>query len=189
MMKYKLWINGKACDAVNGEILAVENPATGEIIDSVPDAGKEDVDLAVAAAKSAFDDGRWSKKTPAERSAVLSKMADIIEARSDEIARIESEDTGKPFDFVSLGGDIPFAVDNLRFFAAAARDIKGSASGEYAQGYTSILRNEPWCYGWYCSLELPIVNGDMENWSSVSCGLYFDYKACSDYTSYYAITR
>ncbi len=142
-MKYKLWINGKACDAVNGEILAVENPATGEIIDSVPDAGKEDVDLAVAAAKSAFDDGRWSKKTPAERSAVLSKMADIIEARSDEIARIESEDTGKPFDFVSLGGDIPFAVDNLRFFAAAARDIKGSASGEYAQGYTSILRNEP----------------------------------------------
>lgn len=142
-MKYKLWINGKACDAINGEVLPVENPATGEIIDTVPDAGKADVDLAVAAAKEAFDDGRWSKKTPAERAAVLFKMADLIEARSEEIARIESEDTGKPFEFVSAGGDIPFAIDNLRFFAAAARDIKGSGSGDYANGYTSILRKEP----------------------------------------------
>ncbi len=142
-MKYKLWINGKACDAINGEVLPVENPATGEIIDTVPDAGKADVDLAVAAAKEAFDDGRWSKKTPAERAAVLFKMADLIEARSEEIARIESEDTGKPLAFVSAGGDIPFAIDNLRFFAAAARDIKGSGSGDYANGYTSILRKEP----------------------------------------------
>ena len=142
-MKYKLWIDGKACTAVNGAVLEVENPATGEIIDTVPDAGKEDVDLAVAAAKAAFEDGRWSKKTPAERSAVLLKMADIIESRSDEIARIESEDTGKPFEFVSAGGDIPFAIDNLRFFAGAAREIGGSASGEYAPEHTSILRREP----------------------------------------------
>ncbi len=142
-MTYKLWINGQACDAISGAVLDVENPATGEIIDTVPDAGKEDVDLAVAAAKAAFEDGRWSKKTPAQRSAVLSKMADLIEARSEEIARIESEDTGKPYEFVSKGGDVPFAVDNLRFFAAAARDLNGSASGEYADGYTSILRKEP----------------------------------------------
>ncbi|MDA7746312.1 aminobutyraldehyde dehydrogenase [Psychromonas sp.] len=142
-MKYKLWINGEYCTAVDGAVLEVENPATGEIIDRVPDAGKADVDLAVAAAKQAFEDGRWSKKTPAERSAVLLKMADIIEARSDEIARIESEDTGKPFEFVSAGGDIPFAIDNLRFFAGAAREISGSASGEYSAAHTSILRREP----------------------------------------------
>jgi betaine-aldehyde dehydrogenase len=142
-MKYKLWINGKACTAADGAVLEVENPATGEIIDTVPDAGKADVDLAVAAAKQAFEDGRWSKKTPAERSAVLLKMADIIESRRDEIARIESEDTGKPFEFVSAGGDIPFAIDNLRFFAGAAREISGSASGEYGAGHTSILRREP----------------------------------------------
>ncbi len=142
-MKYKLWINGKACDAVSGRVLQVENPATGKTIDTVPDAGKEDVDLAVAAARQAFDDGRWSKKTPAERAAVLLRMADMIEARSEEIARIESEDTGKPYEFVSAGGDIPFAVDNLRFFASAAREVTGAASGEYAEGYTSILRKEP----------------------------------------------
>jgi betaine-aldehyde dehydrogenase len=142
-MKYKLWINGKACNAVDGAVLDVENPATGRIIDTVPDAGVEDVNLAVAAAKQAFEDGRWSKKTPAERAAVLMKMADIIESRSDEIARIESEDTGKPFEFVSAGGDIPFAIDNLRFFAGAAREISGSASGEYASEHTSILRREP----------------------------------------------
>lgn len=60
-----------------------------------------------------------------------------------EIARLESEDTGKPYDFVSLGSDIPFAIDNLKFFASAARDISGSSSGEYAEGFTSILRREP----------------------------------------------
>ncbi|MGL6261494.1 aminobutyraldehyde dehydrogenase [Vibrio sp. WXL210] len=142
-MKYKLWINGMACDAISGATMDVENPATGEIIDRVPDGGAEDSDLAVAAAKEAFDDGRWSNKTPAERAAVLLKMADLIEARSDEFARIESEDTGKPLEFVSAGGDIPFVIDNLRFFAGATREINGSASGEYAQGYTSILRKEP----------------------------------------------
>ncbi|MBD0784890.1 aminobutyraldehyde dehydrogenase [Vibrio sp. Y2-5] len=142
-MTYKLWINGQACDAISGAVLDVENPATGEIIDTVPNAGLEDVNLAVAAAKTAFEDGRWSKKTPAQRSAVLAKMADLIEARSEEFARIESEDTGKPYEFVSAGGDVPFAIDNLRFFAAAARDLHGAAAGEYAEGYTSILRREP----------------------------------------------
>lgn len=142
-MKYKLWINGQSCEAKNGAVLAVENPATGEIIDHVPDAGIEDVNAAVKAAKDAFENGSWSKIPPAERSAVLHKMAQLIEARADEIARIESEDTGKPFEFVSAGGDIPFAIDNLKFFAAAARDISGASSGEYAEGYTSILRREP----------------------------------------------
>ncbi len=142
-MKFKLWINGKACDAQSGDVLTVENPATGKMIDTVPDAGQADVDLAVAAAKAAFDDGRWAKKTPAERAAVLNKMADLLEARSEEIAHLESEDTGKPYEFVSAGGDIPFAIDNLRFFASAARDTTGSGSGEYAEGYTSILRKEP----------------------------------------------
>lgn len=142
-MSKKLWINGIACHAISGAKMAVENPATGEVIDYVADAGIEDVDLAVQAAKTAFDDGRWSKKTPAERSAVLYKMAEIIESRMAEIARLESEDTGKPYDFVSLGSDIPFAIDNLKFFASAARDISGSSSGEYAEGFTSILRREP----------------------------------------------
>ncbi|MBF9002120.1 aminobutyraldehyde dehydrogenase [Vibrio nitrifigilis] len=142
-MKYQLWINGEACDARNGAVLNVENPATGEIIDTVPNAGNDEVNMAVSTAKAAFEDGRWSKKTPAERAAVLAKMADLIEARCEEFARIESEDTGKPYDLVSLGSDIPFAIDNLRFFASAARNVKGSGSADYTPGYSSILRKEP----------------------------------------------
>ncbi|MCA2016421.1 aminobutyraldehyde dehydrogenase [Vibrio tritonius] len=142
-MKYQLWINGEACDARNGAILSVENPATGEIIDTVPNAGCDDVNMAISSAKQAFEDGRWSKKTPGERAAILAKMADLIEARSEEFARIESEDTGKPYNLVSMGSDIPFAIDNLRFFASATRNMRGSASAEYTTGYSSILRKEP----------------------------------------------
>jgi betaine-aldehyde dehydrogenase len=121
----------------------VENPASGETLAQVIDASGADVDRAVKAAHSAFYDGRWSRKTPAERSLALWRLADLLEARSAEFARLESENTGKPYEFLSLGADLPFAVDNLRFFAAAARDTHGSSAGEYAAGYTSIYRREP----------------------------------------------
>ncbi len=99
-----------------------------------------DVDAAVQAAKTAFYDGRWSRQTPKERSKVLLRIADLVEARQEEVARIESENSGKPYEFLSLGADLPFCVDNLRFFAAAARDTHGRHAGEYAPGYTSIYR-------------------------------------------------
>jgi len=142
-MEFKLWIDGRWAASKGHGVLEVEDPATGNIVDKVVNACSEDVDAAVKAAKTAFYDGRWSGKTPGQRSAVLLKMADLIEARSEEIARIESEDTGKPFQAVSLGADIPFAVDNLRFFAAAARDTGGNHAGEYFPGTTSIYRREP----------------------------------------------
>jgi betaine-aldehyde dehydrogenase len=142
-MKFKLWIDGRWTDTKGGGKLAVENPATGETVDEVIDASRDDVDLAVQAASKAFYDGRWSRITPGERSQVLLKMADLIDSRKEELAKIESEDTGKPFEFVSLGADVPFGVDNLRFFAAAARDTGGNSAGEYAEGYTSLYRSEP----------------------------------------------
>lgn len=123
--------------------MTIENPATGEKLAEVVDASPADVDRAVQAAQTAFYDGRWSKLTPGERSLALWKLADLIEARAPELARVESENTGKPYEFLSLGGDLPFAVDNLRFFAAAARDIHGFSAGEYAKGYTSLFRKEP----------------------------------------------
>ena len=140
-MEYGLWING-AWQSGSGTI-DVENPATGQTVAQVATAGEAEVNAAVAAAKTAFDDGRWSKLSPGERSTVLWKMADIIEARSDELAKIETEDTGKPYEFISKGGDLPFVVDNLRFFATAARDTGGSSAGEYNSAYTSMLRREP----------------------------------------------
>jgi betaine-aldehyde dehydrogenase len=142
-MTYKLWIEGRWQDTQGGKMMAIENPATGAVIAEVIDASRADVDRAVQAAHTAFYDGRWSKLTPAERSLAIWKLADLLEARKEEFAKLESENTGKPYQFVSLGGDLPFAVDNLRFFAAAARDTHGYSSGEYAKGYTSIYRREP----------------------------------------------
>lgn len=142
-MDYRLWIDGQWRDSRGGGHRAIENPATGETIAEVSEANPEDVHAAVQAAHKAFYDGRWSKKTPSERSLALLKLADLMEARSDEFARVESENTGKPYQFVSAGADIPFTIDNLRFFAAAARQVAGAHAGEYLGGYTSMLRREP----------------------------------------------
>jgi betaine-aldehyde dehydrogenase len=142
-MEHKLWIDGKWEDTKGGKMIPIEDPATGKKIAEVVDASREDVDRAVQAAKRAFYDGRWSKKTPGERSKIIWKLADVIEANIEAIAKLESENTGKPYAFVSLGGDIPFAVDNLRFFASAARDTHGSHAGEFMAGYTSMYRREP----------------------------------------------
>ncbi len=143
MMEHRLWIKGAWSDSQDGRRMAIENPATGATIAEVVDAGPQDVDRAVAAAREAFYDGRWSRKTPGERSAALWRLADLVEANAESLARVESENTGKPYHFGSLGADLPFLVDNLRFFAAAARDTHGNSAGEYMSGYTSIFRREP----------------------------------------------
>jgi betaine-aldehyde dehydrogenase len=143
MPTHKLWIDGAWSDSTGGQTMPIENPATGQAIAEVVDASRADVDRAVQAARAAFYDGRWSRKTPAERSKILWKLADLMEAEAESLARVESENTGKPYAFLSLGGDVPFAIDNLRFFAAAARDVHGSHAGEYMAGYTSIFRREP----------------------------------------------
>ncbi len=142
-MVYRLWIDGKWVDSQAGGKMSIENPATGETIAQVQEARREDVDRAVKVAKTAFYDGRWSRKSPGERSEAIWKLADLIEARSEEFARVESENTGKPYKFLSLASDIPFTVDNLRFFATVARDTHGSHAGEFMPGYTSIYRREP----------------------------------------------
>ena len=120
----------------------VINPATEKILAEIPDADAAAVDKAVAAAKKAFDSGVWSGKSPAERAAVLFKLADLVEKNLPRLAEMESANTGKPLK-LARDGDIPFAVDNLRFFASAARLMEGSASQEYVPGYTSILRRDP----------------------------------------------
>jgi betaine-aldehyde dehydrogenase len=142
-MEHKLWIEGKWVDSRGGGMMAVENPATGKKIAEVVDASAEDVDLAVRAAVSAFADGRWSKLVPSERSKIIWKLADLLEAHAEEFARLESENTGKPYKFVSLGADLMFSIDNLRFFAGAARDTHGSHAGEFWPGYTSMYRRDP----------------------------------------------
>ena len=142
-MQTKLFINGQWQDSDGGAGMAILNPATGKQIATIPDGSRADVDRAVQAAKTAFYDGRWSRKTPGERSLALFRLAELLEQHGAEIGRIESENAGKPYAQLTMAGDVPFAVDNLRFFAAAARDTHGSRAGEFAAGYTSMFRREP----------------------------------------------
>jgi betaine-aldehyde dehydrogenase len=120
----------------------VRDPATGEAIAEVADASAADAERAVAAAHAAFRRGDWSRITPGERAAVLDRMADLLEERADDFARTESRNTGKPLKF-SSAFDVPLTIDNIRFFAAAARNLEGKASGEYLDGLTSTIRREP----------------------------------------------
>lgn len=142
MQTYKLWINGAWVDGDGGK-MTIENPANNETIAEVVNASSKDVDKAVQAANAAYADGRWSKLTPGERSLAIWRLADLLEANAEAFAKAETENTGKPYSFLSLGADIPFGVDNLRFFAAAARDTHGNSAGEYAKGYTSIYYHDP----------------------------------------------
>lgn len=142
-MDYKLWIDGAWVDPVAGGTRSIENPATGQTIATVAEATAQDVDKAVQAAHKAFYDGRWSKLTPKDRSVALWRLGDLLNQHLEKFARVESDNTGKPYEFVSLGADMPFTVDNLRFFSAAARDTHGYSAGEYMPGATSIYRREP----------------------------------------------
>ena len=117
----------------------VLNPATGETIATVPSMGSDDVDAAVERAAAALPE--WLDATPGERSALLHSLADVLEANVEELAQIESRNVGKP---ISLAREeMPFCVDNLRFFAGAARLLEGKSAGEYIKGYTSMIRREP----------------------------------------------
>ena len=121
-------------------MLNVLNPATGETIADVPVAGPEDVDHAVAKARSAFK--AWSNTTPAERQDALLKLADAVEKHSDELAEIEARNAGKPV-HAMREDEMPVCVDELRFFAGAARLLEGKSAGEYMPNRTSFVRREP----------------------------------------------
>jgi len=137
---HALLIDGE--DVVTARTRTVVNPADGEPIAEVADGTAQDAERAVAAAKASYRRGDWSRITPGERAAVLDKLADLLEERADEFARVESLNTGKPLKF-SSAFDLPLSIDNLRYFASAARNLEGKASGEYLEGYTSTIRREP----------------------------------------------
>ena len=115
------------------------NPATAEVIARVPAGTAEDVDAAVEAAKAALPG--WLDSTPGERAELLLRLADVLDANAEELARIESRNVGKPLG--SAREEMPVCSDNLRFFAGAARLLEGKSAGEYLRGYTSLVRREP----------------------------------------------
>ena len=136
---YKNFVGGEWVDAASGETMEVVNPATGETVAEVPRSSAEDVDRAVAAANAALP--AWLDATPKERSELLHKLADVLDDNAEELAQLESVNVGKPL--MASRDELPFAADNLRFFAGAARNLEGKSAGEYITGYTSIIRREP----------------------------------------------
>ncbi|MEQ9163451.1 MAG: aldehyde dehydrogenase family protein, partial [Ilumatobacter fluminis] len=133
-----IWLGGELVSA-GGAPRRLVDPASGAVLAEIADADVADVDHAVTAAVGAR--AAWARTTPADRALVLLRLADRIEADIDNLAMLEAANTGKPL--AAAAAEIPFAVDNLRFFAGAARTPTTQAAGEYVAGYTSMLRREP----------------------------------------------
>ena len=137
--QYKNFVGGESVDAVEGGTMEVLNPATGETIAEVPSGTEADVERAVDAARKAQPE--WAEATPKERSEVLLKLADLVDEHAEELAQLETLNVGKPL--MASRDEMPFAADNLRYYAGAARNLEGKATGEYIKGYTSMIRREP----------------------------------------------
>jgi phenylacetaldehyde dehydrogenase len=131
----KMLIDGRMVGALSGKTFEVYNPATGQVIANVPEGDKADVDLAVAAARRAFDNGVWARVSPSEKSRMLWRIADLIERDLEELAELESIDNGKPY-AVARVADLPLAVDMFRYMGGWATKIGGrtipwSLPGQY----------------------------------------------------------
>ena len=152
MKAFQNFINGQHVDAVDGRTTAVVNPATGEQYATAALSGEADIDNAMKAASAAYD--TWRDTTPSERSLALFRLADAVESRAEELIALEVENCGKPI-HLTRSEEIPPMVDQIRFFATAARHLEGKSAAEYMHNMTSFIRREsigvcaqvaPWNY-------------------------------------------
>ena len=134
------FIDGKTCDALSGQSDVVRDPSNSRVVAEITLSGADDVDRAVQAARSAY--GEWSRATPADRSGVLTTFARLLSDRAEEIANLESRIAGKPIR-LAREFDVPGTIDNVAFFAGAARNLEGKATAEYSADHTSSIRREP----------------------------------------------
>ena len=140
MTELKNFVGGKYTDSRDGRTSDVIDPSTGEAYTQAPVSSADDVDAALKTAADAFTS--WKDTTPAERSLALLKIADAVEARAGELADVEGRNTGKPL-ALTMSEELPPIVDQLRFFAGAARVLEGKSAGEYMRDHTSFVRREP----------------------------------------------
>ena len=140
LRELKNFVNGEYVSATSGETSEVINPATGQAYATAPVSSAADVDAAYKVADKAFEE--WSNFTPGERQLALFRIADALEARAEEMADTESENTGKPRSTL-VEYEVLVSVDQIRFFAGAARNLEGRATAEYAKDHTSSIRREP----------------------------------------------
>ncbi|WP_116997912.1 gamma-aminobutyraldehyde dehydrogenase [Desertimonas flava] len=140
MKAFQNFVNGSHVDAADGRTTPVIDPTTGEQYATAPLSSGADIDAAMAAAAAAFP--AWRDATPSQRSLALLRIADAMEARADELIATEVANTGKPI-ALTRSEEIPPMVDQVRFFAGAARHLEGKSAGEYMENMTSIIRREP----------------------------------------------
>ncbi len=140
LQPFRNFVNGRYVDAADGDTVPVVDPTTGEQYATAPRSGAADIDAAMAAAADAFEG--WANATPSERSLALLRIADAIEARGEELIELESRNCGKPVE-LTRSEEIPPMVDQIRFFAGAARLLEGKSAGEYMENLTSWVRREP----------------------------------------------
>jgi betaine-aldehyde dehydrogenase len=133
-------IGGELQAAKDGATTELVDPSTGQVYATAPLSGPEDVDAACRAAAEGF--ATWREATPAERQRAMLRIADAMEERAEELVRAECENTGKPFQ-LTMDEELPPSVDQIRFFAGAARVLEGRSAGEYMAGHTSYVRREP----------------------------------------------
>ena len=138
-MKTNILINNELVKG-DSEIEKIINPVNSEVIVEIPQSSNEQVNKAVESAQKAFVE--WSRTTPADRSGMLLKFADLIDKNAEEIAKIESMNTGKPY-HLALNDELPAISDVFRFYAGACRNMTGALAGEYMQGFTSMIRRDP----------------------------------------------
>ena len=134
------FVNGKFVDSKSGKTTDLVNPATGKVFATAPNSNEADIDAALKAAAAAFPG--WRDSTPSVRQKALLKIADALEANAEKLVAIESENCGKPIS-VTMSEEIPPMIDQIRFFAGAARNLEGKSAGEYMPGMTSFIRREP----------------------------------------------
>jgi betaine-aldehyde dehydrogenase len=133
-------IGGEAAAPADGRYDDLVDPSTGEVFASAPVSGAADVDRAMRAAATAFE--QWRDTTPSDRQRAMLKFADAVEAHADELVAAESQNTGKPLG-LTASEELPPAIDQIRFFAGAARLLEGRSAGQYLNGYESYVRREP----------------------------------------------
>lgn len=140
MRTLKNFINGELVDSVDGQTSDIINPTTGQVYAKAQLSGQEDINRAYAAAASAFE--TWRHTTPSERQQMLLRIAEVFSEHGEELVALECENTGKPIQ-VTMTEELPPMLDQIRFFAGAARVLEGRSAGEYMKGFTSIIRREP----------------------------------------------
>ncbi len=134
------FINGEFVTPAGTALLDIVNPTNGEVVAKSPVSVQADVDAAMTAAKDAF--ASWKHVTPGQRQLMLLKLADAVEANSDELVEAQHRNTGQVRSLIA-SEEVAAGADQLRFFAGAARIMEGKSAGEYFEGHTSYVRREP----------------------------------------------